>query len=100
MSLGWTLTGTIFELVLAYMLFMLVAFSGGGMVSGRSLTRRQTGLLDLSLFMLPGLCVLSACIVIGLHWCGGGAVSYAWYALPLLATVLYFAYLASLSRTP
>ncbi|MGP1665399.1 MAG: hypothetical protein ACTS5I_05710 [Rhodanobacter sp.] len=36
--------------------------------------------------------------MIGLHWCAAGAVSYAWYALPLLAMALYIAYLVSLSR--
>lgn len=98
MSFGWTLTGTIFQLVLAYMLFMLVAFSGGGLVSGRSFSKLQIGVLDLSIYLLPALCVLSACIVIYLHWHGGGAMSYAWYAMPLVATALYVAYVTVLSH--
>jgi hypothetical protein len=35
---------------------------------------------------------LSAVIVLVLHWQGAGATSYAWYALPLGATVLYLVY--------
>lgn len=97
MSFGWTLTGTIFELVLAYLLFMLAAFAGGGFASGGSLSKRQLGILDLALFLLPGLCLFSACVVIVLHWFGGSTASYAWYALPLLATAIYMAYLKSMS---
>jgi hypothetical protein len=98
MSFGWTLTGTILQLMLANFLFMLVAFSGGGLASGGSLGKRQLRILDLSLLLLPALCVLSACIVICLHWRGGGAMSYAWYALPLVATVFYVGYVTALSR--
>ncbi len=98
MSFGWTLAGTILQLMLANFLFMLVAFSGGGLASGGSLGKRRLGVLNLSLFLLPGLCVLSACIVIFLHWRGGGAISYAWYALPLVATAFYVVYVTVLSR--
>ena len=77
--------------------FMLVAFSGGGLASDNSLGKRRIGILNLSLFLLPALCVLSACIVIWLHW-RGGAISYAWYALPLVTTVFYVAYVTALGR--
>ena len=98
MSFGWTLAGTILQLMLANFLFMLVAFSGGGLANGGALGKRPLGVLNLSLFLLPASCVLSACIVIFLHWRGGGAMSYAWYALPLVATVFYVAYVTALSR--
>jgi len=97
MSFGWTLAGTILQLMLANFLFMLVAFSGGGLASGNSLGKRRIGILNLSLFLLPALCALSACIVIWLHW-RGGAISYAWYALPLVATVFYVGYVTALGQ--
>ena len=40
MSWGWTLLGVFGQLLLAYLLFMLVAFSGGGLASGGSLRPR------------------------------------------------------------
>ena len=98
MSFGWTLAGTIMQLMLANFLFMLVAFSGGGLASGNSPGKRRIGILNLSLFLLPALCVSSACIVIWLHWRGGGAMSCAWYAMPLVATAFYVAYVTVLSR--
>lgn len=86
------------QLLLAYLLFMLVAFSGGGLASGRSLRPRQLRLLNLSIFVLPGACLCSALVVPGLQLFGAGAGAYAWHALPLAATVLYLGYLRWLVR--
>ena len=98
MSWGWTLLGMFGQLLLAYLLFMLVAFSGGGLASGRSLRPRQLRVLNLSIFVLPGACLCSALIVPGLQVAGGGAGAYAWHALPLVATALYLGYLRWLVR--
>lgn len=98
MSFVWTLLGTIAQLMLAYLLFMLVVFSAGGLANGVALGKFQLGILNLSIFLLPALCLLSACIVIYLHLRAGGAASYAWYAMPLVATVLYVAYVTWLGR--
>lgn len=96
MSFGWTLLGTIGQLMLANFLFMLVVFSGGGIVTGNQLSRLQLKILDLSMFALPAACALSVVIVIYLHWRGGSAMSYWWYAMPLAATALYLAYFTAL----
>ena len=74
MSLGWTLMGTVGQLMLAPFLFMLVAFSGGGLVSGRHFRPPQVRILDISLLALPGACALSAVIVLYLHWDGSSAM--------------------------
>ncbi len=96
MTIGWTLLGTFGQLMLGYLLFMLVAFSAGGLATGNQFRPAQVRLLDLSLFALPGACVLSAVIVLCLHWAGGGARSYGWYLLPLIATGSYLAYFNAL----
>lgn len=98
MSILWTLLGTFGQLILAHVLFMLVAFSGGGLVSNGQIRPAQVKVLDLSLFVLPGACALSAVIVLCLHGWGGSARSYWWYALPLVMTLRYFAYFQSLVR--
>jgi hypothetical protein len=98
MSIGCTLLGTFGQLMLAYLLFMLVAFSAGGIANGGQFHRFQMKILNLSLFVLPGACALSAVIVLCLHWGGGSAQSYWWYAVPLAATVLYLVYFQSLVR--
>lgn len=98
MSFAWTLLGTIGQLVLAYLLFMLVAFSAGGLVNGARLGKVELRVLNLSIYLLPAMCVLSAGIVIGLHLLGGGVASYGWYVLPLAGMLLYVAYTTMLSR--
>lgn len=98
MSWGWTLLGMFGQLLLAYLLFMLVAFSGGGLANGRSLRPRQLQVLNLSIFVLPSACLGSALIVLGLQVFGAGAGAYAWHALPMVATVLYLGYLHWLVR--
>jgi hypothetical protein len=98
MSFGWTLAGTIAQLMLALFLFMVVVFSAGGIANGTSLDKFQLGVLNLSMYLLPALCVLSALVVVYLQWRGGGAMSYWWYAMPLVATMLYLVYAVILSR--
>lgn len=100
MSLGWTLLGTIGQLALANFMFMLAVFTGGGLASTTSRSRSVLRVLDLSMYLLPALCVLSAAIVICLHWLGGSAASYAWYAMPLVGALLYVAYVRALCRRP
>lgn len=98
MSFTWTLLGTIGQLLLAYLLFMLVAFSACGFGSGGQLGKADVRILNLSIYLLPAMCVLSAGIVIGLHLLGGGVASYGWYVLPLAGMLLYVAYTTMLSR--
>ena len=96
MTFGWTLLGTIGQLMLAFVLFMLVAFSAGGLGAGARLGHAELRILNLAIYLLPALCVLSAGIVIGLYLRGGGAASYGWYAMPLAAAALYVAYVVVL----
>lgn len=98
MSFGWTFVGTIGQLMLAYLLFMLVVFSACGLAGGARLGRFSTAMLDKSMYLLPMLCPLSAGIVIYLHCTGGAAASYAWYAMPLGGAVLYLVYFTALAR--
>ena len=100
MSLGWTLLGTLGQLALANFMFMLAVFAGGGLASGTSRSKSVLRVLDLSMYLLPALCVLSAGIVICLHWLGGSAASYAWYAMPPVGALSYVAYVRALCRRP
>lgn len=96
MSIGWTVVGTLGQLILAGLLFMLVAFSAGGLVSGQQFRRAHMRILDISLFALPGSCALGTLIVWYLHWAGAGVRSYGWFALPLAVTALYLVYFKAL----
>ena len=90
--------GTLTQLMLAYFLFMVVVFSAGGIANGASLGKLQLGILNLSMYFLPALCVLSAVIVVYLHRHGGSVKSYWWYAMPLVGAGLYLSYAICLVR--
>ena len=98
MSFGWTLAGTIAQLVLAPFLFMVVVFSASGIANSASLDKLALGILNLSMYLLPALCVLSALIVMYLHGHGGRAVSYWWYAMPFAGPLIYLGYIFTISR--
>ena len=98
MSLVWVVVGTFAQLCFAFFLFMLAAFAGGGYANGNSLKPMQLAILNLSLYLLPALCVISAGIVIALYRHDAGAGSYLWYCLPIIGTVIYFTYTNNLTR--
>ena len=90
MSLIWVIVGSLAQLCLAFFMFMLAAFAGGGIANGNSLTPMQLRILDWSLYFLPGSCVISAVTVIVLYFRGVGAEGYWWYLLPVVAVAIYF----------
>lgn len=98
MSFGWTLLGTIGQLMLAYFLFMVVIFSAGGVANDAQLSNFHLRILTLSIYLLPALCLVSAGIVLYLHGHAGSAASYWWYAMPLAAAALYLAYAIALNH--
>jgi uncharacterized BrkB/YihY/UPF0761 family membrane protein len=89
MSLLWVIFGSLVQLALAAMFFMLVVFSSAGIANCRTLTHLQSKLLDWSIYALPLSCVLSAVLVIILYWNGSSAIAYWWYALPAVAITAY-----------
>jgi len=98
MTTGWTLAGTVAQLMLAVFLFMMVVFSAAGIGNGVPLGKTQLAIFNLSVFVLPALCVVSAGVVVYLHLHGGGASSYWWYAMPLGAMAVYFAYAVACAK--
>ncbi|GLQ96167.1 hypothetical protein [Dyella mobilis] len=95
MSVVWTVLGTIVQLMLAPFLFMLVVFSASSIADAGTV---ETGILNLSIFLLPALCVVSGLIVIYLHWRRRGAASYWWYGMPVVGTAAYLAYAIHLAH--
>jgi len=98
MTTGWTLAGTVAQLMLAVFLFMMVVFSAAGIGNGIALGKTQLAIFNLSMFVLPALCVVSAGVVVYPHLHGGGASSYWWYAMPLGAMAVYFAYAVACAK--
>jgi hypothetical protein len=92
MSLGWVIAGTVGQMFLGFFLLMLVIFSAAGIANGNDLAPHETGILDFSIFALPSLCAICACIVLYLYHVDAGASSYWWYAVPVVAAALYLIY--------
>lgn len=98
MSLGWVIAGTAGQVLLGVFLFMVVIFSGAGIVNGHNLSPFQTGILNFSMYALPALCVISACVVLYLYHIDGSASSYWWYAVPVIAAAVYLIYAIHLNN--
>lgn len=98
MTIGWTVAGTVGQLMLAMFLFMMVVFSAAGIGNGVPLSKVQTAIFNLSVFAVPATCVLSAGIVVYLHMHGGGASSYWWYAMPFGAAAIYLVYAVACAK--
>lgn len=98
MTVGWTLAGTLAQLMLAFFLFMLVVFSASGIANGVVLGKAQLAIFNLWAFVLPASCVLSAGIVVYLHLHGAGARLYGWYLLSPGATAVYLVYAVACAK--
>ena len=92
MTLGWVIAGTIGQVLLAYMLFLLSVFGFSAVSNTHRTTRLDTAILDSALYAVPASCVLSAVIVIGLYRAGAGTSAYLWYAAPVLLFAGYLLY--------
>ena len=98
MSLFGVIVGTFGQLCLGMCLFMVAAFTGGGIANGNTLSSMQMAILNGALFVLPGLCAISAGIVIYACATHGSPHQYWWYVMPIAACAVYLVY--ALNLTP
>ena len=94
MSLTGIIVGSIAQLCLAMFLFMLAAFAGGGMANGRHLSDLQMKVLNIAIYLLPFLCLISAGIVLYCYTKGGTPGVYWWYSMPIVGAVIYCIYVS------
>lgn len=99
MSFFWVVLSVIFQLGLAFMLFMLVAVSGSGIANGAKLGKTTLLVFDASLYVLPLLCFVSAWLIVQGYRSGASAYTYWWHLLPIPAAVAYLAFALSLSSS-
>lgn len=97
MSLFWVVFSVVAQLGLAMMLFLLVAFSGGGIANQDKVSESVILVLDVSLYVLPLLCVISAGLMIHGYLSGASARTYWWHLLPMPAAIAYLVFALSLS---
>lgn len=95
MSFFWVVIGTIFQLCLAGFMFMLVLFSAAGIDNANTLTKTQTWIFTLSIYVLPVTCFISAWFVIQGYRNGADSNVYWWYAMPIVGIVTYGIYALS-----
>jgi hypothetical protein len=95
MSLTGVILGTICQAMLGLFIFMVVAFAGTTHTE-TPLSTLQTSIINACFYLLPGLCVISALIVIFAYTKGAGSVTYWWYALPPTATLVFLVWLSTM----
>lgn len=99
MTLGWVVAGTIGQVLLAYMLFLLGVFGFSAVGNVNRLTPFDSSVLTSALYTVPASCVLSAVVVIGLYHSGSGEMAYLWYAAPILLFSAYCLYIKLFIRS-
>ena len=97
MSFFWMVVSVVAQLGLAMMLFLLVAFSGGGIANQDNVNKNVILVLDVSLYVLPLLCFISAGLMIHGYMSGASARTYWWHLLPLPTAIAYLVFAISLS---
>ncbi|HTN32429.1 MAG TPA: hypothetical protein VL091_00320 [Marinobacter sp.] len=93
MTLGWVVAGSIGQLLLAYMLFMLVAFGFSAVGASHRPTPFDSSVLNSALFSVPASCIVSAVVVIVLYRMAAGRLAYLWYLAPIFLFSGYLLYI-------
>lgn len=90
MKLSWSVAISLFCLLMASFNFMVGAFVGGGLANKGNLTKGFTTFLNLSVFIMPILCVISGVIVITAYYFEQKS-GYYWVGLvPVCTIIAYF----------
>lgn len=92
MSLLGLVLSVIGLLMLALFQFMLVAFSGGGLANGNKLSSWTMSVLNISIYLLPALSVITAAALIYFYISHSPYLSLKWHFLPLTTTVAYYVF--------
>lgn len=98
MSLGRVIAGSIVQLQMCVVLFMVVVLFASGIGDRHGPGRMHMAILKAWMVALPGTALLSAVVVICLYFRDASATGYWWYVLPLGAAVLYIGYALGLAR--
>lgn len=97
MSFFWVVVSVMFQLGLAFMLFLLVAFSSAGIANGPPLGKATSLVLDASLYVLPLLCFVSVWMLVQGYRSGASAYTFWWHLLPIPPAIAYLVFALSLS---
>lgn len=100
MSMVGLVVGVVAQLVFAFMQFMMVVFSAAGTMNTRELTPGQGRILDRCMWLVPGVSVVTAALLVVGYLTRASWLSNAWHLLPIATAALYFAYVAALGRRP
>lgn len=93
MTLGWVVVGTIGQVLLAYMLFMLVVFGFSAVGNTHRPTPLDFSVLDSAMYSVPASCIVSAVVLIVLYRMGAGKFAYLWHLVPFILFSGYLVYI-------
>ncbi|WP_374356615.1 hypothetical protein [Chitinimonas sp.] len=92
MSLIGVMVACLLACGLSACLFMALAFLGGGLVNGRTLSRLDSAILTGATIAVPASALVGAAMVVRAYWLGASAWNYLWLATPLCGFALLLAY--------
>jgi len=96
MKKGWVIFGTIMQLLFALFTFFMTVFAGGGFINKGGVSDIDIQILEMSIFVLPSLCLIAILMVLIKYSNGASVRAYAWHGLPILGWVVYYFYANSL----
>jgi len=93
MTLGWVIAGSIGQVLLAYMLFLLVVFGFSAVDTSHRPASIDDSVLTSAIYSVPASCILSAVVVMGLYRMDAGKLAYLWYTVPIFLFCGYLLYI-------
>ena len=96
MKKGWVIFGTIMQLFMALITFFMTVFSGGGFVNKGGVSDIDIQILEISILILPSLCLIAILMVFIKYSNGASAKAYLWHGLPILGWLIYYCYTSTL----
>lgn len=98
MSLLSLVLSVIGLLMLAMFQFMLVAFSAGGLANGNKLSAWKMSVLNVSIYLIPALSVITAAALIYFYVSHSPYLSLKWHFVPLAVTVIYIVFVTNQTK--
>ena len=95
MSLLGLVLSVIGQLMFAMFQFMLIAFSAGGLANGNKLSSWKMSVLNVSIYFIPALSVVTAAALIYFYVSHSPYLSLKWHFLPLATTVAYLVFVTN-----
>lgn len=90
MKLWSVILAVFFDLGLAMVSFMFVAFAGGGFANNSSISKATIRIFDVCMFAIPAFCGLASIMLVAGYWNAWGPSTYWWTIAPIPVLIVFY----------